>query len=523
MPPRADENPPDYRPYPAMERSWAPQAARDQDLPRTAEPTRTGRAPEYQPAEPPEYQSAEPPEYWPAEPPEYQSAEPPEYRPAEPPGYRPVEPPEYRSAEAPEYRPAEPPGYRSAEPPGYRPAEAPGYQSAEAPEYRSVEPPEYRPVEPPGYWSVEPPGYRSVEAPGYRPAEPPEYRPAEPPGYRPVEAPEYRSAEPPEYRSVEPPEYRSVEPPEYRPVEAPDVAVGTDLPDGLYDTRRADPRDRQDAIPSAPEWLQTPGELPTVAGTGFLYAGEEPQPEMLDSFPPPGRRRRNRLLVAATVTAAAVLAAVALFVTRHPGGQPDGTPRPVPAGSRATDANPSSARSTRSVHSPQASPRQIATGQLFPHAQVTADSIRFRRVTPVLNQKCSAAARAAFAAALKSAGCQRVIRATFVDTASRYAVTAGVAELPSPAAASRADRSRKFGQDVWFVGLDGPAKSGATELSRSVGVGYDTVYGQYIVYALATNSDGRNPTGHAAQVQTLKALAHSFTAVAGQPLTGPAR
>jgi hypothetical protein len=285
----------------------------------------------------------------------------------------------------------------------------------------------------------------------------------------------------------------------------------------------ADPRGRQDAVPSAPEWLQTPGELPTLAGAGFLYAGEEPQPEMLDSFPPPGRRRRNRLLVAATVTAAAVLAVVAVFVTRHPGGQPGAAPRPVPAGSRATDANPSSARSTRSVHSPQASPGQIATGQLFPHAQVTADGIRFRRVTPVLNQKCSAAARAAFAAALKSAGCQRVIRATFVDTASRYAVTAGVAELPSPAAASRADRSRKFGEDVWFVGLDGPAKSGATELSRSVGVGYDTVYGQYIVYALATNSDGRNPTGHAAQVQTLKALARSFTAVAGQPLTGLAK
>ncbi len=387
--------------------------------------------------------------------------------------------------------------------------------TAQAPEYGSVDRPEYR--------SAEPPQYRLVESPEYPPVESPEYRSVESAEYRPAESPEYRPAEPPQYRPAEPPQYRPAEPPQYRPAEAPGGAVDTDLPDGLYDTCRADPWDRQDAAPSAPEWLQTPGELPTAAGTGYLHAGQEPQPEMLDSFPPPGRRRRNRLLAAvAAVTAAVLLAAVALFITRHPGGQPGSTPSPVPAASRATGAGPS-ARSTRSVHSPQASPGQIATDQIFPHAQVTADGIRFRRVTPVLNQKCSAAARSAFAAALKSAGCQRVIRATFVDSARRYAVTAGVAELPSPAAASRADSSRKFGADVWFVGLDGPAKSGATALSRSVGVGYDTVNGRYIVYALATNSDGRNPTGHAAQVQTLKALARSFTAVAGQPLTGPAK
>jgi hypothetical protein len=86
-PPRADENLPDYGPYPAMERSWAPQAARDQDLPRTAE------TPQYRTAETPQYRAVEPPEYLPPETPQYRSAEPPEYRTAETPQYRSVEPP----------------------------------------------------------------------------------------------------------------------------------------------------------------------------------------------------------------------------------------------------------------------------------------------------------------------------------------------------------------------------------------------------------------------------------------------
>jgi hypothetical protein len=165
----------------------------------------------------------------------------------------------------------------------------------------------------------------------------------------------------------------------------------------------------------------------------------------------------------------------------------------------------------------------VSTALVFPHARVAADGIKFGRVAAVLNERCLLAARAAFAAALKSAGCQRVARATFVDRARRYAVTAGVAELPSPAAARLADRSADFGPDIWFTGLDGPAKSGATRVSQSVGLGYGTVYRRYIVYALATYSDGRNPTGHAAAVKRLKKLARSFTRMAREPLSAPGK
>jgi hypothetical protein len=239
---------------------------------------------------------------------------------------------------------------------------------------------------------------------------------------------------------------------------------------------------------------------------------------MLDSFPPPRTRRRKRQLTTAVVVAVAVLAGIAVFLTRHSGGNTGTAAGRTPAGSRTTQAG-----TARSPRGGPAGPGSVSTALVFPHAQVTAGGMKFGRVTAVLNEQCALAARGAFAAALKSADCQRVVRGTFVDGAKRYAVTAGVAELPSPAAARRAERSANFGPDVWFTGLDGPAKSGTTAVSKSVGLGYQTVYGRYIVYALATYSDGRNPTGHAAAVKRLKDLAKSFTSMTRQPLIAPGK
>jgi hypothetical protein len=225
-------------------------------------------------------------------------------------------------------------------------------------------------------------------------------------------------------------------------------------------------------------------------------------------------RRKNRLLIAVAVVAVALLGGIAIIMTRHSGGTAAGQAvRSTPAGSQSSDAGTAGRGGKAAAH------RRITTGMIFPRAHVMANGIKFGRVTAVLNKKCTLTARGAFASALTSAGCRRVARATFVDNGKRYAVTAGVAELPSPAAASRADRKTDFGRDVWFTGLDGPAHSGAKSVSKSVGLGYDVVYGRYIVYSLATYSSGQNPTGHAAAVSTLKDLAKSFAAMSQRPLT----
>jgi len=210
----------------------------------------------------------------------------------------------------------------------------------------------------------------------------------------------------------------------------------------------------------------------------------------------------------------ALLAGIAIIMSRYAGGTAGHPVRSTPSGSGSTNAG-AAVRAGRSAPAPD----RITTAMIFPEAHVTADGIKFRRVTAVLNKNCKLSARGAFASALASAGCGRVARATFVDNAKRYAVTVGVAELPSPAAASRADRTKVFRKDVWFTGLDGPAHSGATAVSKSAGLGYNIVYSRYIIYSLATYSSGRNPAGHAAAVKTLTDLARSFAVMSRQQLT----
>jgi hypothetical protein len=249
-----------------------------------------------------------------------------------------------------------------------------------------------------------------------------------------------------------------------------------------------------------------------------------PYPPGPQDFGPPGgprdprgrtpARRKRRWLAAAGVLAVVLLGGIAIIMTRHPGVTAGHALRPTPAASRKAEAG------AAGQAGPGGTARQrITTAMIFPDAHVVADGIKFDRVIAVLNEQCALTARGAFASALTSAGCSQVARATFVDHAKRYAVTAGVAELSSAAAASQANRRLDLGRDVWFTGLDGPAHSGATAVSRSVGLGCDFVYGRYIVYSLATFSSGQDPSGHAGAIRKLRDLAKSFAVMSRQSLT----
>jgi hypothetical protein len=266
-------------------------------------------------------------------------------------------------------------------------------------------------------------------------------------------------------------------------------------------------------VPIPPRWPRFAGRSPTAAGDDGLNPHQETRPKAPGNSPPKVRRR-HRLLTMAAVVAVVLLAGIAIFVTRHSGGKPGHAPDPAPAGSEKPNAD--------ATHGASIRPRAMSAALIFPHAHVVVEGIKFHRVTAVLSERCALTARGAFAKALESGGCHRVVRTTFVDSAKRYAVTAGVARLSGSKAAKSANRSMNFGPDVWFTGLDGPADSGAAAVSKSVGLGSDLVYGRYIVYALATESDGRNPTGHAAAVKTLKHLARSFAVMAWRPLAAPA-
>jgi hypothetical protein len=240
----------------------------------------------------------------------------------------------------------------------------------------------------------------------------------------------------------------------------------------------------------------------------------------MEAYHAEGRRRRTRRIVILCVVAVLLLAAIAIFVTRNQAGPPG---RSASAGPTASNSGSSSSTAAGTAPGGQASPSKITVAGLFPDARLVADGMTFTRVTSQVDARCSLAANGAFAAALTSAGCEQVVRVTFVNSTRQYAVTAGVAVLPSLAAAQRANDSKSFGPDIWFTGLNGPPGSSTALITKSGGYGYDVVDGRYILFAFTANSNGRSPTGRGSDLPLLTSLSSSFTQLEQQSIDAHAK
>jgi hypothetical protein len=242
---------------------------------------------------------------------------------------------------------------------------------------------------------------------------------------------------------------------------------------------------------------------------------------MEDYLRPPGPREprqrhrfpRKALVFAATAVVAIIVAAAAAAfgLTQHSPPPPVAKPSPPPTPQMTN------------INSVQTDPQPITVKEIFPNARVTEDGLRFTRAATAVNNDCKLAARGSFAKALKSYGCERVVRATYVDTHKRYAVTAGVAALPSSAAAKSADHKENFRTGAWFTGLNGHHGTGAQNLSSAAGYAYDVVEGRYIIYAFATPANGESMAGTSKQQRLLNSLSQSFAQLARQPITSRAQ
>ena len=247
------------------------------------------------------------------------------------------------------------------------------------------------------------------------------------------------------------------------------------------------------------------------------YPGDFPMEDYLrpPGPPEPGRRRipRKALVIGGIVAAAAIVAAGAVAALT-----PHGSP---PSAARSTPA-PTSTPQLENINSVQTDPKPVTGKEIFPHARVAEDGLRFVRVAEVVNSNCALAARGSFARALKADGCERVVRATYVDTRKRYAVTAGVAALPTNTAAQSADHKENFKTGAWFTGLNGRHGTGAQNLDRAAGYAYDVVEGRYVIYAFATAADGAPLSGSAQQNRLLNSLSRSFAQMVRQPINARA-
>ncbi|MFI9843111.1 hypothetical protein ACIHFD_39165 [Nonomuraea sp. NPDC051941] len=273
------------------------------------------------------------------------------------------------------------------------------------------------------------------------------------------------------------------------PVWPPNPPSEAKLPDLPF------PRDTWGQKPAAP--LSRP-----QGGSPAFPPGAFKQPPFQTPPPPPtppGKSKRA-LLVTLGALALAGVATGGFFAY-----QAVTSPTPTTAATRPTASSepstetpaaaaPSDAPDGTSIlNSEQTDPQKLSLSEAFPKKKVSAAGTTFTRVKAAVETSCDKAATGDFADALKEQKCSRVLRATYVDSKHRYAVTTGIAVLPDKDAAIIADQSKNLSRNVWFRPLPGADGSGGERVNIAGGYAAGLVWGRYIIFSYATYADGHTP------------------------------
>ncbi|MFI6293352.1 hypothetical protein ACIBEJ_17305 [Nonomuraea sp. NPDC050790] len=238
----------------------------------------------------------------------------------------------------------------------------------------------------------------------------------------------------------------------------------------------------------------------TQPGSLFTPGGPTAPPQPGHPGPQPPAKGRKVLLAALGVLVLAGVSTGAFFAYRSmnssqpadaSASQPPATTQPsVP---QLTDP-PDDQSGASVLNSEQTDPKKLAITEAFPAKKIKIDGRSFTRVKTSLAEKCEKAASGPFADALRTQDCSRVLRATYVDSKRRYAVTTGLAVLPTKEAAVEADQAKNLSRNLWFRALPGSAGSGGDRIHIAGGYAAGLVWGRYIVFSYATYADGHTPT-----------------------------
>ncbi|MEV4092448.1 hypothetical protein [Streptosporangium saharense] len=310
---------------------------------------------------------------------------------------------------------------------------------------------------------------------------------------------------------------------------APDqaaVPLGTDAP-GVVSRALAPPPEQGDqptpprGIPvvtaplPAPTSDKSPAPRPAVEVERGPFT---PPSAVVQEAPPPPpappRKRVNTILLAAVVAVVvggtgtgAFFAYQSFNAKRSASAEP---PIPTSAPVEPTD-DPNippepDPINTEILNSEKTDPGKMTVADAFTK-KVTLAGATFVRVKTDVTSKCDEAAAGRFANTLANQDCRQVLRATYVDSKRKYAVTTGIAVLPTLQSAVEVDRTKNLGSNLWFRGLPGSAGSGAERVGIAGGYAAGLVWGRYIVFSYATFSDGHTPT---AKEKTLGKVSGAF-------------
>jgi hypothetical protein len=254
--------------------------------------------------------------------------------------------------------------------------------------------------------------------------------------------------------------------------------------------------------PLTPDAILPPGTPPTgppEPEPGATSTG--PIPRLGPGPPPPGGSSAARRALLAGVGAlgvflvggASVLAYTSLSGDSHPAVTPQ-----TPAATRSATASPKPKPRPKhpgpvDIRDEKKDPKPLVTAEVFPHRKITLAGHTFIRTKAVINDHCDLTANGPFADELMRQHCRRVVRATFVSTDKKLAVTAGIAVMPTDAAASATLKTQDPAHFEWFRGMPAP---GAPKIDKAGGYATSTQRGRYIGYAYATYADGHKPKAH---------------------------
>ncbi|TYB58121.1 hypothetical protein FXF51_38400 [Nonomuraea sp. PA05] len=276
-----------------------------------------------------------------------------------------------------------------------------------------------------------------------------------------------------------------------------------------------------DKLPELPFSRDTWGQRPSTsldvprpqAGAPVFPPGAFKQPPFQTPPPPPPpppAKSKRALLVTLGALALAGVATGGFFAFQAVSGAPPTTAATrvgAPPSITTEQSSPPEAAGTSILNSEQTDPQKLSLSEAFPKKKVSAAGTTFTRVKAHMETTCEKAATGAFADALKEQKCSRVLRATYVDSKRRYAVTTGIAVLPDKTAAATADQVKNLSRNVWFRPLPGPDDSGGERVHIAGGYAAGLVWGRYIVFSYATHADGHTPE---AKDKTLPKVSGAF-------------
>jgi hypothetical protein len=250
----------------------------------------------------------------------------------------------------------------------------------------------------------------------------------------------------------------------------------------------------------------------SALGAAYRANGQAPPGTAKQGF---GGRRRLVLLavgaVAVVAVGAAGVATLAGSAEPEPAAQTTGPGRAAPLPPPTSSPTKAPDAAVPSIDNEKTDRQRLRLSEVFPARPLPLGGRVFKQDKTSVNLDCTLVARGAMAAALVRGHCRGVVRATYVDTKKRFAVTAGVVAMPTRRLAVAARRAGDPSQYEWFRGMPGKV---AQNIDQAGGYAASTVRGRYIIYSYTTYLGG----SAAADDRLLTTVGRQFVAYAVRPV-----